>query len=491
MSDYRLDDALLLAVRAARPAVPEEAVSPNGATAKATLERVLASDPHDRTGGVATAPPRFKRSGSFDAPNPSRKLPLDVVVPAVSVIVVLLVAVVFLSLRGGGSPRSSAASGRGGLTLVYVAEPSPQVPHLTSAALQREVTVMRSRIKALGLAFGASVQILGGGRIVVTLPDVANTARAEQEVGQTAQLYFYDWEANALTPDGKTVASQLRAQAPTALQISQGTSFAAPGDPNAGSMTLYHAVKLASKQPKSVSSHNARLGPQYYMFGAPGSNACAAKARQQGTIPSAGRHCLLAGPDNETYTTSQHQAIKNLANQLPPGVTPADGQELVVQQGTVVLQAANPSAKQQVNLSSPQAQFFVLRDNVALRGSDITNPQQSTDSTGSPAVKFGFNPAGARAFPSVTRQIAHRGQDVSPLGQTLNQHFAVALDNQLVIVPPIDNKIYPDGVTSGGAVITGGLTTTSANQLAAQLRLGALPINLRLVSAKPRSPAHN
>ena len=64
-----------------------------------------------------------------------------------------------------------------------------------------------------------------------------DTARAESEVGTTAELYFYDWEANALTPNGKTVASQLQTQDPTAVQISQGTQFAAPGEPNAGSMT--------------------------------------------------------------------------------------------------------------------------------------------------------------------------------------------------------------------------------------------------------------
>ena len=52
MSDYRLDDELLLAVRAARPEVDEEAVSLNSAAAKATLERVLNSDPRRRDVGV-------------------------------------------------------------------------------------------------------------------------------------------------------------------------------------------------------------------------------------------------------------------------------------------------------------------------------------------------------------------------------------------------------------------------------------------------------
>ena len=102
---------------------------------------------------------------------------------------------------------------------------------------------------------------------------------------------------------------------------------------------------------------------------------------------------------------------------------------------------------------------------------------------GNPDVQFGFNSAGNNAFQNVTGQIAHRGQDVSTLGQTLDQHFAVALDTQLLTVPSIDYKVYPDGITGGnGADITGGFTQQSASDLATQLRFGALPINLKLIS---------
>ena len=73
---------------------------------------------------------------------------------------------------------------------------------------------------------------------------------------------------------------------------------AAPGTPGSGSMGLYQAVQLASKQKGWSSSANSRTGPQYWMFGAPGSAACAAAARAQGTTPVAGQHCLLSGPEN-------------------------------------------------------------------------------------------------------------------------------------------------------------------------------------------------
>ena len=79
--------------------------------------------------------------------------------------------------------------------------------------------------------------------------------------------------------------------------ISTGGAGGAPGNPGAGSMGLYQAVQLASKQKEWASSTNSRLGPQYWMFGAPGSAACAAAAKAQGTVPVSGQRCLLSGPD--------------------------------------------------------------------------------------------------------------------------------------------------------------------------------------------------
>ena len=51
-------------------------------------------------------------------------------------------------------------------------------------------------------------------------------------------------------------------------------------------MPLYKAVKLAAEQPIAVNDQNGRVGPQYYMFGAPGSAACAAKAKTEGACQS-------------------------------------------------------------------------------------------------------------------------------------------------------------------------------------------------------------
>jgi SecD/SecF fusion protein len=363
---------------------------------------------------------------------------------------------------------------KGGVELVYQGLPSAQTPKVTPDALQRAVDIMRNRVDQLGVA-EPEIQTSGDNQITVGLPNVSDTSRAEAEVGTTAQLLFYDWEANVITPNGKTVASQLQTQDATATEISQGGTSQAPGSPGAGSMNLYDAVTLASKQPESKSTTNSRLGPQYYMFGAPGSAACEAAAKANGTVPAAGQHCLLSGPDDNKT---------DLLSGLPTGVSASEGQILTVPQGTVVLQAIPQNFSKQAPIANPSAQFFVLKDDVALRGSQISNPQQSTDPTsGEPDVTFGFSNKGKSEFQNVTANIAHRGDLVSGLGQTLNQHFAVALDNQLVTVPFIDFKQYPDGINGdNGADISGSFTISSAQDLANELRLGALPINLKLIS---------
>jgi SecD/SecF fusion protein len=367
---------------------------------------------------------------------------------------------------------------KGGVELVYKGEPTAQ-SGVTPAALSRAVDVMRNRVDQLGVS-EPEIQTYGGNEISVGLPNVHDTARAIAEVGTTARLEFYDWEANILLPNGKTVASLGPALSsdPHAVTLSQGSAGVAPGSPGAGSMNLYDAVKLASKQPVQISSDNARKGPQYYMFGAPGSSACTTAGKSLGYTPVPGQHCLISGPDNGPGAL---QSLDTGASQI--GINPAKQETLAVPQGIVVLQATPANFSRQPKIWDPTTQFYVLKDHVALFGNDITNPQESTDQSGAPDVSFGFTSHGKSAFSSVTAAIAKRGQLISGFGQQYNQHFATALDQLLITVPQIDFKQNPDGIPGDtGAQITGGFTSTSAGDLANELRLGALPINLKRIS---------
>ncbi len=414
------------------------------------------------------------------------------VVPALSTIVVIAVIALFLGV-GGARHRHTPASPGADQTLILQALPTVQTPVVTPAAMARELQVVRDRLSSMP----GTVRATRAGSDAIRLVVSGAVSPAEKErivrlLTDVAQLYLYDWEANVLTPDGRTVASQLRSQNVAALQISQGAGTG-PGYPGSGSMSLYDAVKLAAKQPTAPFSQQlSRLGTQYYLFGHPGSAACAAAAGGSHTKVVAGRYCLLSGPSDETVRTTRARAIADLDAGLPAGVTPeqaaAQGRVLVVPQGTAVIQAAYPSASQAIGFASPAAQFYVLKDKVALSGNDITNPTAGKDQSGSPDVQFAFTGAGTARFRSVTARIARRGAEVSSVGQTENQHFAVVvggIDSRLITVASIDFRQYPDGLTlsgtSGGADVTGGMTAASAQDLATQLRSGALPLNLRVI----------
>ena len=56
----------------------------------------------------------------------------------------------------------------------------------------------------------------------------------------------------------------------------------------------------------------------------------------------------------------------------------------------------------------------------------------------------------------------------------------MALDNQLITVPQIDFKQYPDGIDgTNGADILGSLTPQTAKTLATLLRFGPLPVTVK------------
>jgi SecD/SecF fusion protein len=426
--------------------------------------RVVARRALDRAIARRARRPRMFRRGPAE---------LGRLAPVLGMLVVAAVAVVFLSIH---SRTPTGAGSRGGFQLVFRAEPTPEVPRIDSAAMGRTVQIVRQHLAALVPTARVSS---AGDELVVRVGSPASTSPGEVGAlaAESGRLVFYDWEANVLLRPGESVASRLERQDPTALTVSQGIGSAAPGSPGADSLSLYGAVRLAAAQPKQVSADNSRRGPEYFMFGAPGSAACAAAGQYYGTGAGARGHCYLAGPE---------ATISELNAALPRGVNASAGETLAVKQGTVVLEAIPPNFSHEPAWSDPTAQFYVLKDHVALFGNEITHPQASTDQSGAPDVAFGFTGRGGNEFQRVTSQIAHRGDLVSGPGQTLNQHFAVALDTQLIAVPSIDFKIYPDGVSgSNGGDVTAGFTVRSARQLAAELRLGALPVNLKLIASRP------
>jgi SecD/SecF fusion protein len=393
-----------------------------------------------------------------------------------AVLVVVVVVAVFLGIRGHRS--SGAPAQGGGVPIAFSAVPIEPGAAVGPAEINRAGVILRKRIDSVF----PHVRVSRAGNELVVMGARRRDLAEVLALAAPGQLGFYDWEANALltsgTHAGQTVASGLRAQNPAAITISQGTATTPTGSPDVGGVGLYQAVELAHHQPVARRHANqSHDGPLYYLFGASGSLACRVDARELGeAAPVLGEHCLLAGPESTVG------GIRTALRATFGGrVTLEEGRLLTVPQGTVVLQAVDPDSRTPVAVISPQARFYVLKDDAALTGSAIARAQASTDMTDDPDVQLSFTSAGAKQFSGVTRRIARQGLADTPPGQTLNQHFAVAVDGKLITVPSIAYQVYPDGVSGAdGADIDGGFTRAAAGELATLLRFGPLPVKLVL-----------
>jgi SecD/SecF fusion protein len=350
---------------------------------------------------------------------------------------------------------------KGGVELVYQGKPTAQ-SKVDSESLNRAIDIMRKRVDQLGVA-QPEIQRTGASEIDVSLPDVSNAARAEEEVGKTAQLFFYDWEPNVIGADGQPAP----------------TEATATGGANAGAsqfgLVEYQAVLRAAKRPAIIRKSDTTLEP--------------------GCTPAQVGECIygswyLLDTKHETVLKGPEETEKNLyADGYKP---PADAtvKAVRVNPGTVLVQARPvESTAGKVTQASPNS-WFVINDNPVLTGTDVKNPAQSFEEggggSGEPDVTFGFTSHGQSVFQKVTKEIAHRGQEAQLPGvnkEAAQQHFAVVLDGQLVTTPSIDYTKFPEGIdATTGSEITGGFTITSAQNLADELQSGALPIKLELIS---------
>jgi SecD/SecF fusion protein len=350
---------------------------------------------------------------------------------------------------------------KGGVELVYQAKPTAS-SKVDPETLERAISIMRKRVDQLGVT-QPEIQSSGNDQIDVALPNVNNAEQAQNEVGKTAQLQFYDWEPNVIGPSGEP--------APTEGTVTGDATSAGPGGVTAG-LPEYQAVLRAAKRPAELRKTDTTWG--------------------RGCTPAQVEDCLygswyLLDTAHEKVLKGPEETERDLysgVGKLPVG---AKLKAVRVNPGTVLVQA-HPveSASGKISNPSPNS-WYVLKDNPVLNGESITNPAQSNDeSTGQPDVTFGFTSHGKTVWERVTKEIAHRGQEAKLPGvskEAALQHFAVVLDGQLITVPSIDFEKYPEGIdASTGSEISGGFTITSAQTLANELQSGALPVKLDLIS---------
>src|SRR4051794_20966916 len=89
---------------------------------------------------------------------------------------------------------------QGGLELVYEGQPTGTGTEVSGEDIEDSISIIEERINKLGVS-EPEVARLGTKEITVSLPGVTDANRAAEQVGSTAQLYYYDWEPNLIGPE--------------------------------------------------------------------------------------------------------------------------------------------------------------------------------------------------------------------------------------------------------------------------------------------------
>lgn len=312
---------------------------------------------------------------------------------------------------------------QGGMHMTLEIDEAKQAPTNVSDALDRALTVVRSRIDEFGVA-EPIVQKLGEDRITVELPGVDDPVRATQVVQRSAFLQFQITDKSGALeraiPRLDAIARErgLTAMAPsvagdTGRTSALGSLFQSPTDSAAADST-----PTATDGPfrRSISAGN--LPGQYVVAGS--------------DVPLLER--LLAD-----------SAIRAA---LPPGKVVRWGADSLLL-GTQVFKP-----------------LYVLDARPIITGEFLIDAKPAQDPLEGAKVDFQLNNEGGRRF---RQETARHIQD----------NMAVVLDDRVMTAPVIQSAIG-----ARGQITMGGNDIQAATDLALVLRAGALPVPLKVTETR-------
>ncbi|HEX6702033.1 MAG TPA: protein translocase subunit SecD, partial [Gaiellaceae bacterium] len=349
----------------------------------------------------------------------------------IGLIVAALAGVVAIGIPGSPvhQPIRKGLDLQGGLEVVLKAHP-PAGVKLTSAQLDRAKNIMEQRVNKLGVSEPV-VTTQGSDEIVIELAGIHNPDQALAIVGKTAQLEFYDLEADLVAPS---------------IDV-QGTPFASPS-----LFGMLARVEAKAKQGTPSA---------WYLFNA--------------------KKKLVAGP-----VPTRDALLKKQDGKVPKG-----WKALATPEHTVVVRC--PAQSGCIGASAPAPVYYYLFKHnpdegvPEMTGNELklSGTRQDFDpNTNEPIVSMQFTKKGAKIFHDITRKEADRGRTRTNLeghGTDLYQHFAIVLDRELKSAPYINFHDNPDGIEgSNGAQITGIGSLKEAKDLALVLQTGALPVNFSI-----------
>ena len=313
---------------------------------------------------------------------------------------------------------------QGGMHLTLEVDESKQAVTNVSDALDRALTVVRTRIDEFGVA-EPIVQKVGETRITVELPGIDDRERATAVVQRSAVLRFQITDEtqaleraiprlDGIVKERGLLARAANANADTAPASSAlGSLFQNPTDSAAGD-----------------SAGTSPDGPFRRLI-------------QQGNMP--GQYMVAARdvPEIERYLADS--AVRTA---LPPGKEVRWGADSVM----LGAQVFKP--------------LYVLDVRPIIDGTFLLDAKPAQDPLEGAKVDFQFNNAGGQRFRTET-------------ARHIGDNMAIVLDDRVMTAPVIQSAIG-----ARGQITMGGNDLQAATDLALVLRAGALPVPLKVVEAR-------
>src|SRR6266540_278072 len=386
-------------------------------------------------------------------------------------IALALAGVLALGLPGSPAHKSvkQGLDLQGGLEVVLKAVP-PKGQKVESSKMRISQNIMRNRVDKLGVS-EPEVRLQGGDQIVIQLAGVHDPKAAASLIGKTAQLEFFDLEADVTGPS--RTADSFPVATPTLYTLlSRAQSLTE--DKGAASWYLFD-----SKTKKVV------VGPL--------------PTRDSLFTTKKAKKLEITAASVEENTRSLQAAPKKKPK--PKTTTGPPYRAFGVPNGTTVISCGGGGAvvcpgAQEVNPT--KTYWYLFKYDPDGKNNDLASPEDpipemtgrdlklsgtraDVDPNQGPIVLMQFTNHGADVFHDITRREAQFGRIHSTTaGQKVEGHFAIVLDREIRSWPSIDFDQYPDGIEgSNGAQITGLGSFGEAKDLALVLQTGALPYNFQ------------
>ena len=318
---------------------------------------------------------------------------------------------------------------KGGMHVVLQVDKTKLKPEESKDAVERALEIIRNRIDQFGVA-EPLIQKQGEDRIIVELPGLQDVERAQNLIGQTAQLEFRLLETPENTKTVLAKIDEVLTPKKTEVKPSKGKDT---------SQEKKIAKDLFSKEAIDTTAQAEEAEPTDKPF-------------TSLLEPSGADYFMVTLEDKPRI--DQYLKDPKVWEQIPVDDTLAWATGAEPYKGV------------------DYQKLYLIKKKEELSGKYLTDAREDFDQYRRPEVRFTFNKEGGRRFAQLT-------------GANIDKPLGIVLDGRVESAPIIRSKIRESGVIEMGS----GATIENARDLAVVLRAGALPAPVKIIENRVVGPS--